>query len=112
MVIVKPVLLTLGAPNELFCKKLFYSGYFAGKIVPVLCVADKMKYICWETFQKTFVKSGHYHHETEKSFVELRRIFENLLKFMDVSNEMHKTQVMQLAGKNISAIFLGVKNTF
>ena len=112
MVIVKPVLLTLGAPNELFCKKLFYSGYFAGKIVPVLCVADKMKYICWETFQKTFVKSGHYHHQTEKSFVELRRIFENLLKFMDVSNETHKTQVMQLAGKNISAIFLGVKNTF
>ena len=31
---------------------------------------------------------------------------------MDVSNETHKTQVMQLAGKNISAIFLGVKNTF
>ena len=44
--------------------------------------------------------------------MELRRIFENLLKFMDVSNEMHKTQVMQVAGKNISAIFLGVKNTF
>ena len=50
MVIVKPVLLTLGAPNELFCKKLFYSEYFAEKIDPVLCVADKMKYICWETF--------------------------------------------------------------
>ena len=31
--------------------------------------------------------------------MELRRIFENLLKFMDVSNEMHKTQVMQLTGK-------------
>ena len=71
-----------------------------------------MKYICWETFQKAFVKSEHYHHEMEKSFVELRRILENLLKFMDVSNETHKTQVMQLAGKNISAIFLGVKNTF
>ena len=112
MVIVKPVLLTLGAPNEMFCKKLFYSVYFAGKIDPVLCVADKMKYICWETFQKTFVKSGHYHHETEKNFVELRRIFENLLELMDVSNETHKTQVMQLAGKNISAISLGVKNTF
>ena len=38
------------APNVLFCKKkLFYSGYFAGKIDPVLCVAGKMKYICWET---------------------------------------------------------------
>ena len=31
--------------------------------------------------------------------MELWRIFENLLKFMDVSNETHKTQVMQLAGK-------------
>ena len=31
---------------------------------------------------------------------------------MDVRNEMHKTQVMQLAGKNISAIFLGVKTPF
>ena len=39
----------LGAPNELFC-----SGYFAGKIDPILCVAGKMKCICWETFQKTF----------------------------------------------------------
>ena len=44
--------------------------------------------------------------------MELQRIFENLLEFMDVSNETHETQVMQLAGKNISAIFLGVKNTF
>ena len=44
--------------------------------------------------------------------MELRRIFENLLKFMDVSNETNETQVMQLAGKNISVIFLGVKNTF
>ena len=95
MVIVKP----LGAPNKLFCKKLFYSGYFAGKIDPVLCVADKMKYICLETFQKTFIKSGHYRHETEKNVVELWRIFENLQKFMDVSNETHKTQVMQLAGR-------------
>ena len=31
-------------------KKLFYSGYFAGKIDPVLCVADKTKYSCWEAF--------------------------------------------------------------
>ena len=38
--------ITTGAPNELLCKKkLFYSGYFAGKIDPVLCVAGKMKYI-------------------------------------------------------------------
>ena len=36
-------------------KRLFYSGYFAGKIDPVqLYFAGKMKYICWETFQKTF----------------------------------------------------------
>ena len=99
MVIVKPVLLTLGAPKELFCKKkLFYSGYFAGKIDPVLCVADKMKYICWETFKKTFVKSGLYRHETEKNFMELRRIFENLLKFMDVSNETHIIDSSYAAG--------------
>ena len=31
-------------------KKLFYSWYFAGKIDQVLCLAGKMKYICWETF--------------------------------------------------------------
>ena len=37
-------------------KKLFYSGCFAGKIDPVLCVAGKMKYICWETFTKLFIK--------------------------------------------------------
>ena len=31
-------------------KMLFYSGYFAGKIGLVLCVAGKMKYNCWELF--------------------------------------------------------------
>ena len=29
-------------------KNLLYSGYFAGEIDPVLCVAGKMKYICCE----------------------------------------------------------------
>ena len=40
----------LGAPNELFFKKkLFYSGYFAGKTDSLLYLAGKMKYICWQT---------------------------------------------------------------
>ena len=42
--------------RDVLQKKLFCSGYFAGKIDPVLCGAGKMKYICWETFQKLFVK--------------------------------------------------------
>ena len=37
-------------PTSCSAEKLFYSGYFAGKIDPVLCAAGKMKYICWETF--------------------------------------------------------------
>ena len=32
-------------PTSCSAKKLFYSGYFAGKIDPVLCVAGKIKYI-------------------------------------------------------------------
>ena len=32
-------------PTSYSAKKPFYSGYFAGKIDPVLCVAGKMKYI-------------------------------------------------------------------
>ena len=36
-------------PTSCSAEKLFYIGYFAGKIDPVLCVAGKMKYICWET---------------------------------------------------------------
>ena len=86
----------LGAPNELFCKKLFHSGYSAGKIDPVLCFAGKVTYIRWETF-----------------FLELWTIFENLLKlWMFVMKRIQFSHVMQLAEKNISAIFLGVKNTF
>ena len=41
-------------PTSCSAKKLFCSGYFAGKIDPVLCV--KMKYICCETFRKLFIK--------------------------------------------------------
>ena len=33
-------------------KMLFCSGYFAGKIDSLLCLAGKMKYICWETNHK------------------------------------------------------------
>ena len=35
-------------------KKLFYNGYSAGEIDPVLCVAGKIKYICWEIFWENF----------------------------------------------------------
>ena len=43
-------------PASCSAEKLFYSGYFAGKIDPVLCAAGKMKYVCWETFSQLFVK--------------------------------------------------------
>ena len=46
-------------------KKLFYSGYFAGKIDPVLCLAGKMNYICWETFLKNFLLNGHYRRDDD-----------------------------------------------
>ena len=61
-------------------EKLFYSGYFAWKIDPVLCVAGKMKYICWETFLANFLLNGHYRREAAKIVSELWTIFENLLK--------------------------------
>ena len=67
-------------PTSCFAKKLFYSGYFAGKIDPVLGVAGKMKYICWETFQENVLLNGHYGRKAAKIFLELWTIFENLLK--------------------------------
>ena len=94
-------------------KKLFYSGYVAGKIGPVLCVAGKMKYISWEPFFSNFLLNVHYRPEAAKFFLELLTIFENLLKLWMFMMKCTKfTHVMQLAGKSISAIFLGVKNTF
>ena len=51
-------LLSSGAPNELFCKKDVLQWVFAGKIDPVSYVAGKMKYVCWETFQKTLYQMG------------------------------------------------------
>ena len=53
-------------PTSCSAEKLFYCGYFAGKIDPVLCVAGKMKYICWETFLANFLLNGHYRREAEK----------------------------------------------
>ena len=94
-------------------KKLLYSWYFAGKIAPVLCVAGKMKYISWETFLAIFLLNGHYRRKAAKIFLELWTILENLLKlWMFMMKRTKIIYVMQLAGKNISAIFLGVKNTF
>ena len=31
-------------------------GILLGKLIKFLCVAGEMKYICWETFSKLFVK--------------------------------------------------------
>ena len=67
-------------PTSCSAEKLFYSGYFAGKLDPVLCVAGKMKYICWETFLANFLLNGHYRRERRKFVSELWTIFENLMK--------------------------------
>ena len=40
-------------PTSCSAKMLFYSCS-AGKVDPILCVADEMKYICWETFLENF----------------------------------------------------------
>ena len=49
----------------------------------------------------------------QKFLLEPWTTFEKLLKiWMLVMKRKKFTRVMQLAGKNISAIFLGVKNTF
>ena len=61
------------------------SGYFAGKIEPVLCLACKVKYICWVTF---YLLNGHYRRKTAKILLTL----DNLRKFsqiMDVRDETH-----------------------
>ena len=68
------------APNKSSEKKLFYSGYSAGKIIPVLCVAGKMKYICWETCLENFLLNGRYRREAAKIFLGLWTISENFLK--------------------------------
>ena len=71
---------------------------------------------CWQDeihlladiFSKSFVERA-----AAKFFLELWKIFKNLLKlWMFVMKRTEIAHVMQLAGKNISAIFLGVKNTF
>ena len=59
--------ITLGAPKELFCKiAVLQWAFFAGKTDPVLCLAGKMKYICWETFSKNFLLHGHYRRKAAK----------------------------------------------
>ena len=42
-------------------------GVLLEKIDPVLCLAGKMKYICWETL-KNFLRNRHYRCETAKIF--------------------------------------------
>ena len=78
-------------------KKLFYSGYSAGKIDSVLCVAGKMKYICWETFLEKFLLNRHYGREAANFF----KILHNLWKFagiMDVLDETHIIHSCYAAG--------------
>ena len=41
-------------PTSCSEKKLFQSGYSAGKIDPVLCLAGKVNYVCWEIFLENF----------------------------------------------------------
>ena len=75
---------------------------------------------CWQCevhlladFLENVLLNGHYRREAAKVFLELCTIFENLLKlWMFVMKRTQFTHVMQLAGKDISVIFLGVKNTF
>ena len=79
-------------------KKLFYSGYSAGKIDPALCVAGKMKYICWENFLENCLLNGHYRLEEAKIFL---RTWDNLQKFveiMDVRDETHIIHSCYAAG--------------
>ena len=72
-----------------------------------------MKYISWETFSENVLLNGHYLCELVKFLSELWTIFENLLKlWMLVMKRAEFIHVMQLAGKNVCAIFLEMKNTF
>ena len=72
--------------------------YFAGKIYPVLCLAGKMKYICWETFSKNFLLNGHCRRKAVKMFSELWTIFEKCAEIMDFHEVMHTIHSCYAAG--------------
>ena len=64
-------------------------------------------------FSENFLLNEHYPLEAVKMFFRTLEIFENLLKlWMFVMKRTQFTHVIQLAWKNISTFFLGVKNTF
>ena len=46
-------------------------GILLGKIDPVLCLAGKMKEVCWETLLKYVLLIGHYRREEAKFFGNL-----------------------------------------
>ena len=85
-------------PTSCSAEKLFYNEYFAGKTDPVLCVAGKMKHICWQTFfRKLFVKWA----LSPPSGEILFRTLDNLWKFaeiMDVRDETHIIHSCYVAG--------------
>ena len=69
--------------------------------------------LCWQDeihllgdYFKISLLNGHY--QMDNFFSEPWKFSE----IMDIHDEMYIIHVMQLAGKNISAIFLGVRNTF
>ena len=100
------------------------TSYSAGKAVLqwVFCWENWSSFMCsWQDeihllgafFLAIFLLNVHYRPEAAKFFLELLTIFENLLKLWMFMMKCTKfPHVMQLAGKSISAIFLGVKNTF
>ena len=66
-------------PTSCSAKEAVLQWVFAEKIDPVLCVADKVKYICWETLEN-FLLNEHSGREAAKMFFRLWAMFENLLK--------------------------------
>ena len=83
-----------GAPNELFCKNLFCSRYFAGKIDSLLCLAGKMKYIYWETNRKFLCEMVIISEKRGKFCFEHRKFSE----ILDVHDEMHIIHSCYAAG--------------
>ena len=107
------IALIVGAPNKLFCKKTVLQCVFCWENWSSFMCSWQDEIHCWETFFGNFFGKWALSPRSGKNFfVELWTIFENLLKlWMFMMKRTKITHVMQLAGKNISTIFLGV-NTF
>ena len=57
-----------------------------------------MKYICWETFSKTFCEMGIVASKRRNFFLELWKIFENLVKLWMFVDETHIIRSCYAAG--------------